>query len=110
MTPFEDVYATLSATGIPGTRLAWPTGKAPDLPWWVYRMEQTNTFCADNENYSATPRFRVELYEAAPDPEVEGKIADAISQIGPYERYDDWSPDEKCLITAYEFTYAKEEA
>lgn len=110
MSRFEDVFSVLTATGIPGTRMAWPLGKAPELPWFTYSMRQSNSFCADDTNYASIPRFRVELFEAVPDPETEGKIADAIASIGPYERYDDWSPDEKCFITAFEFTYAKEEA
>ena len=109
MSRHSDVFSALKATGIPGTHVAWPTGKAPALPWWTYRMRQSNSFHADDSNYTSTPRFRVELFEAAPDPEVEGKIAAAVESIGPYERYDDWSPDEKCFITAFEFTYAREE-
>lgn len=105
MTPREEVYSALSATGVPGTWMAWPTGKAPDLPWFVYMQEESGAFHADNSNYSSLPRMRVELYQEAPDPELEGRFEAAIGELSPFERYDTWSDSENVGVTAFEFTY-----
>lgn len=110
MTPMEDVFQTLSATGIPGTRKAWPTGEAPALPWFTFSQRDGGSFHADDRNYAALPSVRVELYESWPDPETESLIESAIAELGPYERYDDWSPKEDCWITAYEFTYTRKDS
>lgn len=110
MTPREAVYSALTATGIPGTWMAWPTGKAPRLPWFVYMQEESGSFHADDTNYASLPRVRVELYQSAPDPEIEAKFEQAVASIGPYERYDDWSEDEDVGITAFEFTYTRKES
>lgn len=110
MTPSEEVYAALSGSGIPGTRMAWPTGKAPSLPWFIYMQEESGSFHADDRNYSSLPRFRAELYQKAPDPELEARFEQAVGSIGPFVRYDDWSEKEDVAIAAFEFTFARKES
>ena len=39
MTARESVYETLLTSGIKGTYVAYPVGKAPPLPWFTYREE-----------------------------------------------------------------------
>ena len=41
MTDDALVFQTLKGmTGLPGTKLAWPLGNAPSLPWFVYYRDR----------------------------------------------------------------------
>lgn len=99
------VFSALSASGIPGTRHAWPKGNAPDLPWFTYDLEDDGLMTADDSNWSNLPVYRASLYERTRDPETEASFEQALSAIGPHTREEYDLDDEKCVMTTYTFTF-----
>lgn len=100
------VYAALTATGIPGRQDAYPVGKAPVPPFFVYSVESEGGFIADGIVYASLPRFHVELFEKASDRDTEALIRDAILDMGCVpDETGLWSESEVCHIQQYEFTY-----
>lgn len=105
MTAAEAVSSALRKTGIPFTRWAWPTGRAPELPWCVWLEDDHGEFYADGTNYASLPRMRVELYQSEPDDEVTAKVRAALREIGPTSEYGTWVESEGCHVTYFELTY-----
>ena len=100
----QHVYDTISTAGIPIAHIAWPKGKAPDLPWAVYRLDSNMAFEADNVNYVENPRWEVDLYQKSTDQELEHVIEEAIAmEFGPYSKSETWLSDENCHATVYLF-------
>ena len=100
------VYAALTSTGIPGRQDAYPVGKAPTPPFFVFTVETTGGFIADGTVYASLPHFHVELFEKVSDPTTEKLIRDAILSIGCVpDETGEWSESEVCHIEQYEFTY-----
>ena len=101
----KDVQATVKSVGIPCAHLAFPKGTAPKLPWAVYAENDTDGVCADNILYVPRHEWRVELYEASRDGELEEKLAQAIEQaFSPVRRYESWIEEENCLMVTFYFT------
>jgi len=100
------VYAALTATGIPGRQDAFPVGKAPTPPFFVYTVESDGGFVADGTVYASLPHFHVELFEKVSNPAIEKLIRDAILSLGCVpDETGLWSESEVCHIEQYEFTY-----
>ena len=100
------VYAALAATGVPGRQDAYPVGKSPAPPFFVYSMESAGGFVADGTVYAGFPRFHVELFEKAPDAATEALVRDAILSLGCVpDETGAWSESEVCHIEQYDFTY-----
>lgn len=100
------VYAALTATGIPGRQDAYPVGKAPTPPFFVYTVESSGGFVADGTIYAGLPRFHVELFEKVSNSETEKLVRDAILSIGSVpDETGEWSESEVCHIEQYDFTY-----
>lgn len=104
MTAAERVAEALRSTGLPFTHLAWPTGRAPALPWCVWLQEDHGDFYADDSNYASLPHMRVELYQNEPDEAVTAKVRTALQAIGPTSERCDWLEDEGCEMTSFELT------
>ena len=106
----RDVNAALTALGIPGRFEAYPVGKAPAPPFFVYTVDDQGEFHADNGTYARLPRMHVELLEKVADPALEERVRDALEgAFGPVEQIGSWSQSEQCHIEQYDFTYTKEE-
>lgn len=111
MTNDERVFSTLTkATGLPGTKLAWPLGNAPNLPWFVYLLDKKGEVFADNDNYTIMPRYRAELYIRENDPELVALFESAVSTLGPYRHRESWLDSENCQMHSYTFTLTEEGA
>lgn len=104
----ETVYNALCESGIPGTYVAYPVGKAPPLPWFTYREEGRGELFADDVNYANTPHYMARLFQKDADRAVEEAFSAAVATIGPYRKTQAWSPTENCLITTYQFTLTEE--
>lgn len=100
----QKVQETVSGV-LPCAHLAFPKGTAPSLPWAVYAEENTEGVFADNTTYVPRHEWRVELYEASRDKELEDKLEQAIEQaFSPVRRYESWIEEENCLMVAFYFT------
>lgn len=105
MSAAEAVAAALKATGLPFTHYAWPTGKAPALPWCVWLEDDHGETFADDTNYAELPRMRVELYQKNFDQQVLESVRDALRELGPTSERSQWVESEGCEMTAFELTY-----
>lgn len=103
MTPYERVYACISSCGIPGALQAYPEGGAPPAPFFIYSMGE-DEFYADGTVWARLYEARVELYESAPDFELERRVGEAIeAEFGPYSQMEDWIESEHARMVTYEF-------
>ena len=110
MTDDAYVFNVLSeATGLPGTELAWPYGKAPALPWFVYKRSGDGETFAGNDNYHMMPRYRAELYLRENDPDLVESFALAVRSIGPYKHFESWLENENCQMHSFTFTLTRKE-
>ena len=106
MTPDENVFATLSASGIRGTKVAWPDGnKVPPLPWFTYKRLKKGEVYADDSNYAKLQRYDISLYQAEPDEEPVDALEEAMRKIGPFACVESWVPMESAWVTSYTLTY-----
>ena len=105
MTPNEYVFSALSESGLPGTFQEWRQGKAPPLPWFVYRRTRGGFIHADNDNYAQLPRYRAELWMPTNDPDTREAFEDAVRSIGPFTSNESWVPSENAYQVEYTFTY-----
>jgi len=104
------LVAALDATGLTGRFEAYPVGKAPAPPFYVYTVDDQGEFYADNGTHARLPRMHVELFEKVADPALEESVRDALeTAFGPVEQVGTWSQSEQCHIEQYDFTYTKEE-
>lgn len=105
MKPDEVVFSTLRESGIQGTKVAYPFGKEPPLPWFVYRHLKKGEFFADNKNYAKMQRYDVDLYQAETNDEERDLFEEQLARIGPYACIESWVPMENCWLTSYTLTY-----
>ena len=105
MTPDEFVYSVLLESGIKGTKVAYPFGKEPLLPWFVYRHLKKGEFYADDSNYAKMQRYDVDLYQAEPNDSEREALEEQLARIGPYACIESWVPMENCWLTSYTLTY-----
>lgn len=104
MSAAKAVADALRGTGLPFTHYAWPTGRAPKLPWCVWLEDDHGEFHADDTNYASLPRMRVELYQTSPDEELTDRVRSALRAIGPTSERSQWVESEGCEMTSFEFT------
>ena len=110
MTDDAFVFTTLrDATGLPGTELAWPFGKAPSLPWFVYMHDRGGETFAENDNYHIMPRYRAELYIRENDPDLVKAFEDAVRSLGPFRHRESWIDNENCQMHSFTFTLTRKE-
>ena len=99
------VYSACKAAGIPGAHQAYPEGKAPKPPFFVYELDSGGEVFADDENLCRFPRYRVELIERQADQMLESSLLIALKrEFGAVRLYEDWSDSEHARIVSYYFT------
>lgn len=77
-------------------------GKAPSLPFVVYRTPETNNFIADGIVYEQIENVDVELYTAKKDLATEKALQDAFNDNDiPWNKTEDWLADERCYMITY---------
>lgn len=105
MTPDEAVYTTLLKSGLPGTKVGWPIGGAPPLPWFTYKRTKGGEVFADDGNYAKMRRYDVDLYQAETDDDLRDEFEEVLSELGPFSSTEVWIPAENCWETSYRLTY-----
>lgn len=84
--------------------MAWPVGSAPNLPWAVFYMDDSEAV-GDNGGYAERQDWVVELYQRSRDAALEKELEGALrGRYGAIAKSESWSSSESCLITAYYFT------
>lgn len=105
MTFDETVFSLLSESGLKGTKVGWPIGGAPPLPWFTYKHVKGGEFFADDKNYALMQRYDVDLYQKDPDDEVRDRFEQALDLVGPHACIESWIPSENCWVTSYSVTF-----
>ena len=105
MTSDEIVYQSLLTSGLKGTKVGWPIGGAPPLPWFTYKRVKGGEFFADDGNYALMQRYDVDLYQKDADDTLRDEFERALDLIGPYKCVESWVPSENCWVTSYSVTY-----
>ncbi len=102
---YADVQTCVESAGIPCVHTAWPAGSAPQLPWCVFYLDESDGFYADGTAFAESESWVVELYQRSRDAAVEATLESAIrSRFGPFRKTEGWVESEGCLQTAYYFT------
>lgn len=105
-----ELVSVLSGVGLTGRFEAYPVGKAPTPPFYVYTVDDQGEYYADNGTFARFPRMHVELFEKSADPALEERVRAALeSAFGPVEQVGSWSQSEICHIEQFDYTYTKEE-
>ena len=100
----KDVYKCVSEI-VPCTHLAYPTGKAPDLPWAVFLIDRSDGMYADDKKFATVNHWTLELMERGRDEELEAKLEQALTEtFSPCKVVETWLEDEQCVQVRYSFT------
>lgn len=100
----KEVQAAISSAGLPSVHMAWEKGMAPDLPWCVFYLEDTDGVFADNKFATQSSRWVIELYQKQSDPSIEEALEQSIvSSFTPFSKSEAWVSDENCIQTTYYF-------
>lgn len=101
MMALEDMKSLLDTTGYPVAYNAWPEGKAPALPYICFLIAYSNNFAADDVVYYPIGHYQIELYTRYKNPEVEGKVEQALSSYF-WEKTETYLDTERCFQILYE--------
>lgn len=105
MKPDQAVFEALLTSGLPGTKVGWPIGGAPPLPWFTYKRVKGGEFFGDDSNYALMQRYDVDLYQKDADDDVRDEFELALAKVGPFKSIESWIPTEDCWVTSYSVTY-----
>lgn len=97
----EELYNTLTATGIPTAYHAWPEKKAPSMPYICNLSTYSNNFYADGKVYYKVNHLQVELYTKYIDREAEAKIEKELQNLS-WEKEEEYLSDQKCYKITYD--------
>lgn len=109
MTSDELVFSALSGLRLPIVNLA-RTGSINEsprvsAPFLMFGVDGGGEMYADDSVWAEIPRYRVQLLERTPDPELEGRLTGLLREtFGPTKTYIDWSESEKARITSIYFS------
>lgn len=82
-----EIYNLLKTTNLPVAYSHFEVGKAPPLPYVVFRLPNSNNFAADGIVYRAVTALDIELYTEKKDLATEKKLEDVINnKIGFYNK------------------------
>lgn len=105
MTSDETVFYVLTESGLKGTKVGWPVGGAPPLPWFTYQRLKKGEFFADDRNYEKMRRYQIDLYQRDADDDLRDDFEEYVAQLGPYTCVESWIPAEDCWQTSYTITF-----
>ena len=87
-----------------GVSVAFHAFKKPQaLPYIVFITPGADNMAADGKVYYSTPRVQVELYTAAKDTVLEGKVESALSSFF-WQKDEGYLDDEQMYMVTYQFT------
>ena len=83
---------------------AFPTGKAPELPFICYLANSTENLFADNEVYAVIHGIDVELYTQYKDQQTELKVEECLESLGiAWEKAEEYIDSENMYEVIYSF-------
>ena len=97
-----DIYNLLKTTNLPVAYSHFEEGKAPPLPYVVFRLPNSNNFAADGTVYKAVTALDIELYTDKKDLATEKKLEDVLNnKIGFYDKLETLVISEKMYQIIY---------
>lgn len=100
----EKIFELLSKSGCKGTFICYPTGKAPELPWFVYKLTRKNLY-ANNDTYFTSYQVTVDFYTKELGTTQEQSLESVIDNYTPYAKTETWLTSEDCYVVSFTFTY-----
>lgn len=99
----KEVYKILKTINLPLAYDHFEEGKAPKLPYLVYRYPHTNNFAADGRVHARVNALDIELYTESKDLTTERKIETVLDECGIfYEKTEIFITSEKMYQILYE--------
>lgn len=99
----EDIVAMLAPMNLPLAYHHYAEGEAPELPYLIYVLPNTNNFHADGKVYAKINALDIELYSAIKNPELEAQLEAILDENALcYEKTEDWLTSEKMYECLYE--------
>ena len=97
-----EIYNLLKTSNLPVAYSHFEEGKAPPLPYVVFRLPNSNNFAADGNVYKAVTALYIELYTEKKDLATEKKLEDVLNnKIGFYNKLETLVISEKMYQIIY---------
>ena len=78
----EDIVSMLDPMNLPLAYHHYAEGEAPELPYLIYVLPNTNNFHADGKVYAKINQLDIELYTAVKNPELEAQLENILDDNG----------------------------
>lgn len=99
----KELYKILKSVNLPLAYDHFEEGKAPKLPYLVYRYPYTHNHAADGRTYAKINALDVELYTESKDLITERKIEAVLDEYGIfYEKTETFIASEKMYQIIYQ--------
>jgi len=99
----KEIYKTLKDVKLPVAYDHFEEGKAPELPYMVYRYPHTNNFAADGKVQARINALDIELYTDFKDLAAEKRIEAVLDRLGVfYEKTETFITSENMYQILYE--------
>ena len=100
----DKLLAIVQEIGYPNAYDHFTEGEAPELPYILYLVSESNNFAADNYAYFKVNEVHIELYTDRKDLTAEQKVEAVLDRHGIfYNRSETWIESEQLYEVLYYF-------
>ncbi len=100
----DKLLAIVQEIGYPNTYDHFAEGEAPELPYILYLVPESNNFAADNYAYFKVNEVHIELYTDRKDLAAEQRVEAVLDRHGIfYNRSETWIESEQLYEVLYYF-------
>lgn len=100
----DKLLAIVQEIGYPNAYDHFTEGEAPELPYILYLVPESNNFAADNYAYFKVNEVHIELYTDRKDLTAEQKVEAVLDRHGIfYNRSETWIESEQLYEVLYYF-------
>ena len=100
----DELLAIVQEIGYPNAYDHFVEGEAPELPYILYLVPESNNFAADNYAYFKVNEVHIELYTDRKDLTAEQKVEAVLDRHGIfYNRSETWIESEQLYEVLYYF-------
>ena len=100
----DELLAIVQEIGYPNAYDHFAGGEAPELPYILYLVPESNNFAADNYAYFKVNEVHIELYTDRKDLTAEQKVEAVLDRHGIfYNRSETWIESEQLYEVLYYF-------
>ena len=100
----DELLSIISEIALPSAYDHFAEGEAPELPYILYLVPESNNFAADNYAYFKVNEIHIELYTDRKDLAAEKKVEAVLDRHGIfYNRSETWIESEQLYEVLYFF-------